>query len=35
MEKSATPNSEDQEVYRQFKEDFTKPLTYKEKTDVN
>ena len=35
MEKSATPNSEDVDIFKQFKEDFTKPMTYKEKTDVN
>ena len=34
MNKSATPNSDEMDVYRQFKEDFTKPTTFKEKTDV-
>ena len=34
MNKSATPNSDGMDVYRQFQEDFTKPTTFKEKTDV-
>ena len=30
----ASPTSEDQEIYRQFKEEYSKPTTFKEHTDI-